>query len=91
MSKSAEAFEEQQEVTKSLIREYNETVTGFMEQVKAIFLVDNLNLKTLNFLRDGLNELKKNDLKTLNKYLDAIHESYTIELEMFRDISEGVE
>ena len=91
MSKSAEAFEEQQEVTKSLIREYNETVTGFMEQVKAIFLVDNLNLKTLNFLRDGLNELKKNDLKTLNKYLDAIHESYTVELEMFRDISEGVE
>lgn len=91
MSKSAEAFEEQQEVTKSLIREYNETVTGFMEQVKAIFLVDNLNLKTLNFLRDGLNELKKNDLKTLNKYLDAIHESYTVELEMFRDIQEGVE
>ena len=91
MSKSAEAFEEQQEVTKSLIREYNETVTGFMEQVKAIFLVDNLNLKTLNFLRDGLNELKKNDLKTLNKYLDAIHESYTVELEMFRDMQEGVE
>ena len=91
MNKLAESFDEQQEVTKSLIREYNETVTGFMEQVKAIFLVDNLNLKTLNFLRDGLNELKKNDLKTLNKYLDAIHESYTVELEMFRDISEGVE
>ena len=89
MSKQIEAFEAQQEITKRLIRDYNDNVTEFMERVKAVFLTDDLNLKNLNSLREGLIELKKDDLKNLNKYLDSIHESYSIENEMFRDINKG--
>jgi len=89
MSKQIEEFEAQQEVTKRLIRDYNDNVTEFMERVKAVFLTNNLNLKNLNSLREGLIELKKDDLKNLNRYLDSIYESYSIENEMFRDINEG--
>ena len=89
MSNQIEEFEAQQEVTKRLIRDYNDNVTEFMERVKAVFLTNDLNLKNLNLLREGLIELKKDDLKNLNRYLDSIYESYSIENEMFRDINKG--
>ena len=86
MSKQQEAFDEQVETTKVLIRDYNDNLTVFKEEIDNLFLINDVSWSTLNNLKAGLNDLKKDYLKPLNSFLDAISTSYAIENEMFREI-----